>query len=104
MSYDVYVRCSACGANQVQQTNMTSNCAAMWDKAGAPLRNWDGKKAVEVLPPLQRAIEWMRSEPKDFKGLAPTNGWGDLPAAVKFLEGIRDACAKNPDADLSVSR
>lgn len=81
---------------------MTSNCAGLWDKAGARLRDWDGKKAIEILPPLQKAIEWMRREPEDFKELEPRNGWGDLAGAIKFLEGIRDACAKYPDSTLSV--
>lgn len=102
MSYDVSVCCASCGSNQVRQTNMTSNCAGMWDKAGATLRDWDGKSAIEILPALQKAIERMHADPEDFKELEPSNGWGSLPAAIEFLEGIRDACAKNPDATLSV--
>lgn len=103
MSYDVSVTCPTCQSDVLDRGNMTSNVSGMWKKAGANLRDWDGKVGVDVLPELQRAIEWMTNDPEDFRALEPENGWGDLPGCLRFLEGIRNAIARCPNAKLSVS-
>ncbi len=111
MSYDVYVYCHACGSDQMNgHTNMTSNVSGVWDKAGAPLRDWDGKTGIDVLPQLQGAItelsrDMLPYEREEYETLVRGGGtWGTVESALEFLTRIRDAICRNPDAVISVSR
>lgn len=58
-------------------TNMTSNIAGVWDKAGAPLREWSGKTGLHVLPELQAAINELSRDmlPYERKGGKSTRRW-----------------------------
>lgn len=104
MSYDVHVNCHTCGNDLVRQTNMTSNLSKMWTEAGAPLKDFDGKTAFEVLPLLQRAIESLTDDALYYQQFVPDNGWGDLKGCIEYLKGLRDACAKEPFATVAVCR
>lgn len=101
MSYDVALRCAHCGSYTLD-VNMTSNLAAMWTRAGALLAEWDGRKAREILPGLQRAIDDLLERPEEYTTLQAKNGWGTYENCVAFLSKIRDACARNPKAILEV--
>jgi hypothetical protein len=109
MSYDVYVNCSCCGQDLIAggRNNMTSNIAGVWNKAGAPLRDWGGKRAMEVLPMLQNAITTLKNldswERPEYEELVRGGGtWGKFEDAIEYLELIRDACCRDPLATLSV--
>ena len=105
MSYDVYIGCSRCGSDLIRphgRNNMTSNLAQMWDKAGARLRDFDGCTGLEVLPKLQAALDYLRSDPEDFRPLEPSNGWGSYEHCVEYLERILAACCRDPEATLRV--
>jgi hypothetical protein len=110
MSYDVYVCCHVCGEDLMGgYTNMTSNVAGVWDAAGAPIRDWDGKQGVDVLPRLAGAIRHLRQllpyEREELEELVRGGGsWGTVDSALEFLERIRDAICRNPLAKISVSR
>ena len=68
MSYDVYVGCHSCGADLIRphgHNNLTSNLAAMWTEAGAPLADMHGMQAAKALPKLQRAIDNLKNYPED---------------------------------------
>lgn len=104
MSYDVYINCSRCGEGLVRQSNMTSNLAGMWAAAGCDVKTFDGRKAYDMLPSLQAAIQNLREWPEDYKKYEASNGWGLLPHCLEWLEGLRDACCREPFATVSVSR
>lgn len=110
MSYDVYVSCHTCGADQMRgMNNMTSNVAGVWDKAGVPLRDWDGKIGVDVLPQLQQAVNTIENlfpfEREEYEKEVRGDGtWGTVDDALKFLQTIRDAICRCPWAKISVSR
>ena len=110
MSYDVYVHCHTCGSDLMNgNTNMTSNVAGVWDKAGARIRDWQGKTGVQVLPDLQSAINTLSDlapfERPEYEALVRGGGsWGTIESAVEFLTRIRDAICRDPYATLAVSR
>lgn len=111
MSYDVGVHCHTCGNDLTYgHGNMTSNIAGLWDKAGAPLRDWDGKTGIDVLPQLQGAItaltdpDMLPYEREEYEALVRGGGsWGTFEDAAKYLIVIRDAICRDPWAKLSVS-
>jgi hypothetical protein len=116
VSYDVYLYatektpCPHCG-NQVTKKreevfhrNYTSNTACMWDKAGAPLRDWDGRTARDVAPMLESAILDMTTHPAKYDVMNPANGWGSREGAIGFLAAILRACGEHPDAVMEISR
>jgi hypothetical protein len=108
MSYDVYVCCHTCGSDLMSNSNMTSNVAGVWDKAGARLRDWDGKTGVSVLPSLQSAITTLNDqlpyERQEYEALVRGGGdWGTVDSAVEFLTRIRDAICRDPYAEIKVS-
>lgn len=110
MSYDVGVHCHTCGYDLTNgHGNMTSNVARIWDKAGAPLRDWNGKTGVEVLPQLQAAIaelsdpDMLLIDRQQYEDLVRGGGtWGTYQSALDFLIVIRDAICRDPQASLSI--
>lgn len=108
MSYDVGVHCHTCGNDLTYgHGNMTSNVSRVWTKAGAPLREWDGKTGLEVLPQLQLAISTLSDllpcERAEYEALVRGGGsWGTVDSAREFLVVIRDAICRDPLAKLSV--
>lgn len=103
MSYDVYLGCHSCGQDLIRGgNNMTSNLARMWSAAGAPLDEWSGRLAAEVLPKLQSAIDELTNNPHQFVEMQPENGWGTHQDCLGFLQRIRDAACRDPSATLSV--
>ena len=111
MSYDITVACHTCGEDLMRgHGNMTSNISGVWDKAGAPLRDWDGKIGVDVLPALQAAInelsrDMLPYERAEYDALVRGGGsWGTFENAVEFLTRIRDAICRDPWARIGVCR
>jgi hypothetical protein len=62
------------------------------------------KTARELITPLKNGLAILRSDPKRFKEFNPDNGWGGYEVLVRFVENYLDACMKNPDAAVRVSR
>lgn len=108
MSYNVGVHCHTCGNTLNDRDNYTSNVSRVWDKAGAPLREWDGKIGLEILPALHGAIKTLDNllpyERTEYEQLVRGEGtWGDIEGATAFLKSIRDGICADPYARLSVS-
>ena len=61
-------------------------------------------KAAQLIEPLRKGIELMRSDPDRFLKYNPSNGWGHYDDFIPWLECYLEACKANPDADVSVSR
>ena len=84
----------------------THNVTKMWIKAGVHHALYDsqGKLAKDVIDDLRKGADLMRENPNDYVLLNPPNGWGDYYGALSVLCRILDACERNPDAVIEISR
>lgn len=64
--------------------------------------DWDGLSASEAMARCDRTLAAFDAEPLAYEALNPTNGWGDFYGARRFIETIRQACARAPLATLRV--
>lgn len=119
MSWDIYLEapleprtCGHCdGTGKTQErdqffeSNYTSN---MWGMLKRAEFDWDlinGKTGEYALPLVQELIVKMKANPKEYRALNPSNGWGDYDSFLKeFLEPIAESCRDHPDAIIRVSR
>ena len=113
MSLDVslyFDECEHCGqSSEVFSANITHNLANMADAAGIYGAVWRPDEngyetAGELIEPLTRGIAAMKADPKSFKKLNSSNGWGLYESFLPWLEKYLDACVKYPKAQISVSR
>ena len=110
MSYDVSISCHTCGEDLMGgYGNMTSNVSGVWNKAGAPLKDWHGKTGVDVLPQLAAAISTLTNldpyERKEYEELVRGGGtWGTIESAHEFLCRIRDAICRDPYSRIGICR
>ena len=125
MSLDVYLtgetksvscECSRCENKHERRTleefysaNITHNLGEMAEEAGIYKHLWRPEelgitKAKELIGPLETGLAIMKSNPKRFEKLNPTNGWGSYELFVLWIENYLNACKKHPNADVSVSR
>jgi len=119
MSLDVTLkealRCPAChhrffaGNDVIYWANITHNLGEMANNAGLYAILWRPEEegvefAGELIKPLSKGLDKLKSKPDFFKQFNPANGWGDYEALVKFVSSYLDACRNNPDAIVFVSR
>lgn len=106
MSYDVSVYLDGGGEDPVEVgwQNYTSNVSRIWDDAGAPLRDWDGKNAGEAEPLLRAAARRIRHDIARYREWNAPNGWGDADGAAAFLDRIADDCLAAPKGYLHIRR
>lgn len=106
MSYNVYLEADTGGPEpaEIWWANYTTNCAPMWRKAGAPLHEWDGRKAEYVVPLLEVAIDTMKANPDEYAAMNPENGWGDHLSVIRFLEEFVAAARHHPKTTVRISR
>lgn len=109
MSYDVSLHgpkdcnCDCCRVRRADfDANYTSNCGAMFIKAGLPIRELDGMLAADALPRLNAAIAAMTADKPGYEKLNPANGWGDYEGALAFFREIRNGCEAAPMGRLRV--
>lgn len=93
--YDGWLKCDT--------LNYTSNMSYMWNEAGAPFREWDGKRVSEVLPLLREAIAKIEDDPSPWIPREPTNGWGSVKNALQFMRDVQVMFARYPNALVYVS-
>ena len=113
MSLDVYLRpnkCPHCGrADDGYSANITHNLNKMAAEAGIYNELWRPDeigitKAKQLIAPLEKAVATMKADPVRFKMHDSPNGWGTYEHFVPFVEEYLEACKKDPEADVSVSR
>lgn len=123
MSLDVYLSvgedaiedCPHCGGTgkinhgpeNVYQANITHNLATMAGEAGIYKHLWrPGElgitKASELIEPLRKGLELMRSDRARFEAFNSPNGWGRYDNFVPWVAEYLGACEEHPDADVSV--
>jgi len=115
--------------NEVYSANITHNLSKMAGQAGIYEALWkphklkegynisedDHKaerefesntimKAKELIAPLREGLHKLKMEPEKYKKFNPENGWGSYDGLVKFVENYLNACYKNQEAKVEVSR
>jgi hypothetical protein len=109
MSLDIelYIKCEDAGDGEEHchtlpgcDWNYTHNVSDMWREAGCyeALYESNDKRAREILPDLQKAVQAMTDDPEKYKDMNPPNGWGDYSSALSWLQEIRSACERYPNA------
>lgn len=93
MSYDVWIEypaCAACGrdVSTVGEWNYTSNVSGMWDTAGAPLRDWDGRPVSACVELLAAAIDRMVADPATYRVMDAPNRWGTYDHLIPALRNL----------------
>ncbi len=107
MSLDVYLE--EVRPSEVYWRNITHNLGKMASEAGIYKHLWRPDelgitKASELIEPLKKGLELLKTEPERFKAFNPENGWGDYETLVDFTADYLRACEENPSANVRVSR
>lgn len=89
--------------------NITHNLSPMADAAGIGKHLWNPEslgitKASQLIEPLRKGLELLRSDPDRFIKLDSPNGWGTYWHFVPFVREYLNACEEYPDAKVSVWR
>lgn len=107
MSLDVSL--IAMRPTEVYTNNITHNLNKMATEAGIYKHLWRPEeigitKAEELIMPLMEGLKLLKNDPARFKKLNPENGWGSYEGLIDFIENYLEACVKNPDATIEISR
>ena len=95
--------------NTVYSANITHNLNTMADAADLYKVLWrpdeiNITKAQQLIEPLTKGLQELRSNPEKYEAFNPDNGWGDYNQLVNFVKNYLKACIDNPDADVNVWR
>lgn len=107
MSLDVFL--TKVMPTEVYWRNITHNLNRMATEAGIYKELWRPDeigitKAAQLIEPLTKGLELLRSDPERFRAFNPENGWGSYEGLCNFVESYLAACRAEPDADVRVSR
>uniref|UniRef100_A0A6M3IMA8 Uncharacterized protein n=1 Tax=viral metagenome TaxID=1070528 RepID=A0A6M3IMA8_9ZZZZ len=89
--------------------NITHNLNTMAAEAGIYKHLWrpdeiEITQAKQLIEPLQKGLDLMKSDPKRFKEFDAPNKWGLYINFVPWVENYLRACRENPEAFVEVSR
>jgi len=102
--------CPHCGrADEVLDFNITHNLNRMAEEAGVYDVLWrpeeNGVKlAVQLVKPLEAAIEMMMADPSRFQAHDAPNGWGTFEQFLPWLVKVLHACRAHPEAEVRAGR
>ena len=107
MSLDVYL--TEMQPVTVYNGNITHNLGAMAKAAGIYQHLWRPEelqiaKANQLIEPLKKGLELLKSDAPRFEMLNSPNGWGMYEHFVPFVENYLNACIESPNADVGVWR
>lgn len=107
MSLDVYLE--RMERVQVYEANITHNLGVMADMAGLYKALWAPEElglrfAYELIPFLREGLKRLEHEPERFKLHDAKNKWGTYDDFVPWVRRYLEACLRNPDAVIRVSR
>lgn len=93
----------------VFEWNITHNLGAMAREAGVYAALWrpdenSMRTAADIIAPLEAGLALLLAESDRFEAMNPENGWGSYDGLVGFVRRYLDACRKNPDCIIRVSR
>jgi len=94
---------------EVFTANITHNLGEMAEAAGIYQHVWRPKemgitRAKELIEPIGKGLELMRTLPATFKQYDSPNGWGLYKHFVPWLEKYLAACEEYPMARVEVCR
>lgn len=94
---------------RVYTDNITHNVNQMAEKAGIYKELWEPEEigittANMLVLPLFAGLLKLTSNAKEFKKLAPENGWGTHEQLIEFVKNYIVACVKWPQAKVEVCR
>ena len=94
---------------EIYSDNITHNLGDMAKEAGIYMHLWRPEeigitKANELIVPLSEGLALLKSEPERFKKYNSPNGWGMYEHFVPFVKNYLEACLKNPNAKIDISR
>lgn len=92
--------------NEVFSANITHNLNAMAAQAGIYdcLWNAQDRKASTIIEPLREGLHNLKIDPEKYMEHNPKNGWGSYEVLVEFVSNYLDACYKNPNATIKISK
>ena len=98
MSLDFCIETKCC-EHELTSRNITHNLKSMFQEAKIHDLLWrgDGKKAEELIRPLEEGLMLMESDRKRFEAFESKNGWGKYTDALEFLRGVIVDCKRYPD-------
>jgi len=103
MSLDVYLY------HKVYSRNITHNVNKMAMEAGIYEYLWRPEevgiwKAEELIEPLTKGLERLKSNPEHYKQFEPENMWGSYDGLVAFVEDYLKHCHIFKDSYVEVDR
>ena len=103
MSLDVYL--TARRPVEVYSANITHNLNKMAEEAGIYKHLWHPdelgiKTAGELVGPVKKGLELMKSDPPRFKKFNAENGWGTYDQFIPWVEKYLAALEENRDAEV----
>ena len=96
-------------SDEVYSANITHNLGKMAGEAGIYEALWRPeeigvKTAYDLIGYLSQGLAVLKSDPARFKAFDAPNGWGKYENLVAFTQEYLAACAKWPEATVSVWR
>ena len=104
MSWDINIK--VIRPVSIFEANITYNLSDMYYKCldkESGLKIFDGMNCKEALPILQKAIEDLIDNKKEYKKLNPENGWGSYEYLLGTFLDMRKCCIDNPDGIIELS-
>lgn len=107
MSLDITL--TAVVSTEIFEANITHNLSGMAEEAGIYMHLWCPQElgirfAGNLVGPLTKGLELMKSDPARFEALNPSNGWGSYELFVPWIEEYLANCIDYPGAVIRVSR
>jgi hypothetical protein len=106
---DYCPHCQRESSEVVYDANITHNLNRMAEAAGIYTHVWrpeelEIKKAKELIEPLEKGINELKSKPQYYRTFNSSNGWGLYENFIPWLEKYLEACKENPEANIRVWR
>lgn len=87
----------------IYDSNVTYNLADIYYKCiDGGFNSLNEKTCKEALPILNKAIENMLENEKEYRKLEPNNGWGTYDGLLQELRDLKICCEDNPDGIIEV--
>lgn len=114
-SYKSLCICPSCGhehekeEEEYESFNITHNLNKMADACGLYGPLWQPstegvETAGDLIKPIERGLETLRSDPEKFRPLSASNGWGTYDQFITWLERVLKFCRNNQGMKVRASR
>ena len=103
MSLDVSLTVEVCSLNITHNLNLMDEEAGIYRELWRP-DEINIEYAHQLIEPLSKGLEKLKSDPEYYKRFNPENGWGSYEYLVKFVTEYLQKCIIFPDSLVSVSR